>query len=208
MAEVIEVKLRKDRGKRNARRLRKAGGVPGVLYGHGQETVSLSFSAESLESAIRHGQRVVSLTGDVTERAFIRECQWDTWGSHVLHVDLTRVSEHEKVEVRVAVELRGEAPGVRQGGVLKHVIHEVDVTCEATSIPEKVYANVNHLELGETITVADLETPEGVVIGLDPEAAVVQCVEVVEEAEDVAGEGAEAEPEVIGRKKEEEEGGK
>ena len=208
MAEVIEVKLREERGKRNARRLRKAGGVPGVLYGHGQETVSLSFSAELLESAIRHGQRVVSLTGDVTERAFIRECQWDTWGSHVLHVDLTRVSEHEKVEVRVAVELRGEAPGVRQGGVLKHVIHEVDVTCEATSIPEKVYANVNHLELGETITVADLETPEGVVIGLDPEAAVVQCVEVVEEAEDVAGEGAEAEPEVIGRKKEEEEGGK
>ena len=205
MAEVIEVKLRKDRGKRNARRLRRAGGVPGVLYGHGQETVSLSFSAESMETAIRHGRRVVSLTGDVTQRAFIRECQWDTWGARVLHVDLTRVSEHEKVEVQVAVELRGEAPGVRQGGVLKHVIHQVQVTCEATAIPEKVHANVNHLELGGVITVADLETPEGVNVDLDPEAVVVQCVEVVEEAEEVAGEAAEAEPEVIGRKKEEEE---
>ena len=206
MAEVIEVKLRKDWGKRNARRLRKAGGVPGVLYGHGQETVSLSFSAESLEAAIRHGRRVVSLTGDVTEQAFIRECQWDTWGSHVLHVDLTRVSEHEKVEVRVPIELRGEAPGVRQGGVLRHVIHEVEVTCEATAIPEKVHANVNHLEVGGVITVADLETPEGISVELDPEAVVVQCVEVVvEEAEEVAGEAAEAEPEVIGRKKEEEE---
>jgi large subunit ribosomal protein L25 len=205
MAEVIEAKLRKDRGKRNARRLRKAGGVPGVLYGHGQETVTLSFSAEPLEAAIRHGRRVVSLTGDVTEQAFIRECQWDTWGLHVLHVDLTRVSEHEKVEVQVAIELRGEAPGVRQGGVLRHVIHEVEVTCEATAIPEKVYANVNHLELGGVITVADMETPEGVAVKLDPEAVVVQCVEVLEEAEEVAGEGAEAEPEVIGRKKEEEE---
>lgn len=205
MAEVIEVKLRKDRGKRNARRLRRAGGVPGVLYGHGQETVSLSFSAESLEAAIRRGRRVVSLTGDVTEQAFIRECQWDTWGSHVLHADLTRVSEHEKVEVRVLVELRGEAPGARQGGVLKHVTQEVEVTCEATAIPEKVYANVNQLELGGVITVADLETPEGVSVELDPEAVVVQCVEVMEEAEEAAGEAAEAEPEVIGRKKEEEE---
>ena len=205
MAEVIEVKLRKDRGKHNTRRLRKAGGVPGVLYGHGQETVSLSFSAEALKTAIRHGQRVVSLTGDVAEQAFIRECQWDTWGLHVLHVDLTRISEHEKVEVRVPVELRGEAPGVRQGGVLKHLIHAVEVTCEATSIPEKVFANVNHLELGEAITVADLETPEGVVIGLDPEGVVVQCIEVVEEAEEVSEGAAEVEPEVIGRKKEEEE---
>ena len=205
MAEVIEVKLRKDRGKHNTRRLRKAGGVPGVLYGHGQETVSLSFSAEALKTAIRHGQRVVSLAGDVAERAFIRECQWDTWGSHVLHVDLTRISEHEKVEVRVPVELRGEAPGVRQGGVLKHVIHEVEVTCEATAIPEKVHANVNHLELGGVITVADLETPDGVVVELDPETVVVQCTEVVEEAEEAAEEAAEVEPEVIGRKKEEEE---
>jgi len=204
MAEVLEVKLRKDRGKRNTRRLRRTGGVPGVLYGHGQETVSLSFSGEALETAIRHGQRVVTLSGDVTEQVFIRECQWDTWGTHVLHVDFTRVSEHERVEVQVSVEIRGEAPGVRQGGVLKHAIHDVQVSCEVTSIPEKVYANVNHLELGAEITVADLDLPEGDSIMLEPDAVVVQCVEVVEEMEEDSEAGAEAEPEVIGRKKEEE----
>ena len=204
MAEVIEVKLRKDRGKHNTRRLRGAGEVPGVLYGHGQETVSLSLSADSLEQAIRHGRRVVHLAGDVTERAFIRECQWDTWGSHVMHVDFARVSEHEKVEVKVLVELRGEAPGVRQGGVIRHMIHEVEVTCEATAIPEKVLANVNQLELGGEITIADLETPEGVVIELTPGTVVVQCIEVVEEVEEFS-EDTEVEPEVIGRKKEEEE---
>ena len=206
MAEEIAVELRKDRGKHSARRLRKAGGVPGVLYGHGQETVSLSCSAELLETAIRHGQRLVSLTGGMTERAFIRECQWNTWGTHVLHVDLTRVSEHERVEVRVSVELRGEAPGVRLGGVLKHVIHEVEVTCEVTAIPEKVYANVNQLELGGAITIAELETPEGIVVGLPPETIVVQCIEVMEELDEDAEEGAGVEPEVIGRTKEEEEG--
>ena len=204
MADGIVVKLRKDRGKRNTRRLRKAGEVPGVLYGHGQETVSLSFSAEVLESAIRHGQRVVALSGDVTEQAFIRECQWDTWGTHVLHVDFTRVSEHERVDVHVPIELRGEAPGVRQGGVLKHVIHEMQVTCEVGAIPEKLFANVNQLELGAAITVADLDLPESVGIGLEPEAVVVQCVEVVEEEEGEAEGGVEVEPEVIGRKKEEE----
>jgi large subunit ribosomal protein L25 len=202
MADVIEVKLREDRGKRHAKRLRKAGGVPGVLYGHGQETISLSLPAEALESAIQHGRRVVSLTGGVTEQAFIRECQWDTWGIHVIHVDLTRVSEHEKVQVRVQVEVRGEAPGIRQGGVVKHVVHEVLVTCEVTAIPEKVFANVNQLELGAAITVADLATPEGLVVDLPPETVIVQCVEVVDEDEEDAGGAAEVEPEVIGRKKE------
>ncbi len=204
MAEVIEVKLRTDSGKRNSRRLRRAGGVPGVLYGHGQETVSVSFSGEVLETAIRRGQRVVNLSGEVTEQAFIRECQWDTWGTHVIHVDFTRVSEHEKVDVQVAVEIRGEAPGIRQGGVLKHVIHEVQVTCEVTSIPEKVYANVNQLELGQAITVADLDLPESIEVRLEPDAVVVQCVEVMDEEEEDADAGAEAEPEVIGRKKEDE----
>ena len=74
--------------------------------------------ADELETALRHGSRLVSLTGAVNESAFIRELQWDTWGTHIVHVDFTRISEHEIVEVRVPVELRGEAPGVREGGVV------------------------------------------------------------------------------------------
>jgi len=203
MAEVLNVALRETRGKRNARRNRRNGSLPAVLYGHGLEAVSLLVKAEEFEAAVRHGVRVVKLAGAVDEQAFVRALQWDTWGTHVLHVDFTRISEHEKVEVRVAVALRGEAPGLKAGGVLKQLIHEVEIECEATAIPEKLFVSVNHLGLGQSITVGQLELPPGIVIFAEPDAVVVECVEPVEEAEEAAAGPAEGEPEVIGRKKEE-----
>lgn len=202
----LNVQLRPLRGKLNARRLRRAGSIPAVLYGHGKETVALSVSAEQLDAAVRHGARLVNLIGAVREQAFVREVQWDTWGTHILHVDLTRVSEHEKVEVQVAVELRGESPGVKEGGVIEQHLHQVTIECEVASIPEKLLVNINHLKLGDTITVSGLELPPTARVLGDPDAIVVACVvpaaEVEEEA--VPAEGA-AEPEVIGRKAEEEE---
>lgn len=205
MAVELKVEVRPSRGKRNARRQRLAGTIPGVLYGHGQETVALALPAEELDAAVRHGHRLVSLTGAVTEQAFIRELQWDVWGKHVLHVDFTRVSAHEKVRVQVPVELRGEAPGLRQGGVIKQSIHEVPIECEVTALLEKLLVSINQLKLGDSIKISDLALPATVSILLDPETLVVECVEPVEEAEEeaAAAEGT-AEPEVIGRKKEEE----
>ncbi|MEN6557621.1 MAG: 50S ribosomal protein L25, partial [Thermoguttaceae bacterium] len=124
MALQLAVQSRESQGKHGNRRLRQSGHVPGVLYGHGQQSVPLSVEAETLSAAIRHGSRLVNLTGAVYEAAFIRELQWDTWGTHIIHVDFTRISEDEIVEVRVPVELRGEAPGVREGGVVMQHIHE------------------------------------------------------------------------------------
>ncbi len=205
MAEVLHVQLRETRGTRNARRERRAGRLPVILYGHGQESISLSVSAEEMEAALRHGARLVKLAGAVDEQAFVRELQWDTWGKHVLHVDLTRVSEHEKVRVVVAVDLRGEAPGMKQGGVVKQLIHELEIECEATAIPERIYLNINQLGLGQQITLAQVELPAAVVPLVDPESVVVECHEPVVVEEEAPAEAAEAEPEVIGRKKEEEE---
>lgn len=203
MAELLQVELRQTRGKRDARRNRRAGKLPAVLYGHGQETVSLLVSSERFVAAVRHGARLVKLSGAVEDQAFIREIQWDTWGLHALHVDFTRVSEHEKVEVQVTVELRGEAPGVKAGGVVKQQVHVLEIECEATAIPEKLYVNINHLELEQAITIAQLELPPGIVVLAEPETVVVECAEPVEIEEEAPAAAAEAEPEVIGRKKEE-----
>lgn len=203
MAEVLSVQVRETRGKRNSRRNRRSGKLPAVLYGHGLETVSLLIPAEQFEAAVRHGARLVKLSGAVDEQAFVRDIQWDTWGTHALHVDFTRVSEHEKVEVNVVVELRGEAPGVKAGGVVKQHVHELEIECEATAIPEKLFVNVNHLELGQSITIAQLTLAAGIVVQGDPETIVVECVEPVEVEEGAGGAAGEEEPEVIGRKKEE-----
>lgn len=186
--------------------MRRAGKIPAVLYGHGQEAVSLSVATDAMEAVLRHGGHVVELTGSVNESALIRELQWNTWGTEVVHVDFSRVSADETVEVTVPVELRGEAPGLKAGGVLEHLLHEIDIECLATDVPDKIRANVNHLVIGQSITVADLKLPEGAKCMADPTDVVVQCVmptELPEEGE--AGEGAEAEPELIGGRKEEEE---
>jgi large subunit ribosomal protein L25 len=205
MALQLAVQPRDSRGKHHNRRLRQAGQVPAILYGHGQQCVPLAVDAEAITTAIRHGSRLVSLTGAVSESAFIRELQWDTWGTHVVHVDFTRISEHEIVEVRVPVELRGEAPGVREGGVVVQHVHEVEIACPASVIPEKLAVNVNHLALNGSILLNALELPEGAkILAADMEAIVVECVVPVELPDEVAAEAAPGEPEVIGAKEKEE----
>jgi large subunit ribosomal protein L25 len=205
MPEELQVIARSNIGKHNNRRLRRAGSIPTVLYGHGLENVPLTVSASSLDTVLRHGSRLVNLIGAANESAFIREVQWNTLGTHILHVDLTRISMHEKVEVQVTVELRGEAPGVREGGVVDQQVHQVTIECPAGSIPDKLLVNINHLKLTEAITLAALELPEGATALGDPEAIIVQCIIPVEKSEEVAAEAAPGEPEVIGAKKEEEE---
>ena len=204
MAEAIEVEIRDWCGKRRNKRSRAAGKIPAVLYGHGKENISLSVPAEKLIAAVRQGTRVVDLTGGVKETALLRELQWDTFGLDLLHVDFTRVSADEKIEVSVSVALRGEAPGSKEGGVIEHLVHEVPIECLAAAIPEKFELNINELNLNETLTAAKLELPEGTKLLIDVETVLAQCVEPAEELEEdvMAADGAE--PEVIGRKEEEE----
>jgi large subunit ribosomal protein L25 len=202
MAEIhtLTVKLRDESGKRANPRLRNSGLVTAVLYGHGQAVKSLTLVAEELGAAVRHGNRFVALSGALSENAFIKDVQWNTWGTDVLHVDFARVDAHEKVHVTVAVELRGEAPGTKDGGVVKLTMHTIELECEAAAIPEKVDVNINHLEYGKALHVSDLELPKGAKALIDPATVVVSCVAPVEVSDEEATAGDE-EPEVIGRKK-------
>jgi large subunit ribosomal protein L25 len=191
-------------GKHSNRRLRYSGQTPAVLYGHGEANVCLSVPSDVLATTLRRGSRLVGLTGAVNESAFVRDLQWDTYGTRVLHVDFTRISVDELVKVHLTVELRGHAPGVTEGGAVEQLIHDVQIECPAGAIPEKLHVSVNHLKLNDTITLAQLELPARSQVFGDPEAIVVQCVIPVEKPELEGGEGL-VEPEVIGAKKEEEE---
>ena len=204
MAEAIEVEIRDWCGKRRNKRSRAAGKIPAVLYGHGKENISLSVPAEKLIAAVRQGTRVVDLTGGVKETALLRELQWDTFGLDLLHVDFTRVSADEKIEVSVLVTLRGESPGTKEGGVIEQLVHEVPIECLAASIPEKFVLNINELNLHETLTAANLKLPEGTTLLIDVETVLAQCVEPAEELEEEVMAVDGAEPEVIGRKEEDE----
>lgn len=200
---TLNVEPRETVGKRRNRRLRESGKTPAVLYGHKKEVVNLAIATDLIQAALRHGSRFVKLSGAVSERAFIKEVQWNTWGDVVLHVDFTRVSEHEHVQLSVPVVLRGEAPGLKDGGVIKQHLHKIEIEAEPTTAPEHIVAGINELEFGQQIRVADLVAPEGVKFLVEPETIVVECAEPVEVEETEAEEVEGAEPEVIGRKKEE-----
>lgn len=185
--------------------MRRAGTIPAVLYGHKEESVSLAVPGDQLAAALRHHSRVVQLAGDVNEQALIRELQWDTFGAVVLHVDFTRVSADERVEVTVAIELRGEAPGTKEGGVVSHQLHEVEIECPAIAIPDALQVNINHLGLDQEIRLRDLTLPEGVKLLADEDSVVVECHVPAAIDLEAPSEAAPGEPEVIGRKAEDEE---
>jgi len=202
-AQALNVEIRQLHGKRRNRRLRAGGSVPAILYGHKQDVVSLTLAQDEIAAVVRGGNRFVSLQGAVSEQAFIKECQWDTWGTSILHVDFARVSAHEKIRVTVAIELRGESPGTKDGGVVKHTLHSVELECEAASVPDKLEVNINNLVFNQTLHVSDLVLPPGAKVLADPTAVVVSCSPPVEVSEETA-EAGDNEPEIIGRKKAEE----
>lgn len=210
MAEsvVLTTEKRDSRGTRTARKLRALGRVPGVLYGHKEETVSVSVAADLLLSAVRHGARVVDLQSEYgLQKAQIAELQWDHLGIEVLHVDFRRVAADERIHVTVPVEVKGIAPGVTAGGVLDQPIHTLAVECLADNVPDSIRVNVNELQLGAAIHVRDLHLPPGVQALADADAIVVHVTSPQAEPEAGATPGGEqAEPEVIGRKAAVEEG--
>lgn len=203
--DVLKVTARDVFGKRAMKELRASGQVPLNLYGHGEANVHLSVKADHLEAAIRHGAHMVELEGAVADSALIREVQWDTFATRVLHVDLTRVDSSEMVEAVLEIELRGEAPGIRAGGVVEQPAHSLRIRCPAGKIPEKLVLSINALELEDALTAGDMELPEGAELLSEPHELVVQCVARVEIDEE--GEAAldSAEPEVIGRRAQDEE---
>ncbi len=198
-AVILKLELRAERGKKAARKLRKKGLIPAVLYGHKEETGSFSLLCDDLTKAVRHGTRVFDLAAaGKTEKAVINELQWDHLGKDILHVDFKRVSVDERIHVTIRIELRGIAPGVSGGGVLDQHLHALTVECLAVSIPETFRVNIGELLLGQAIHVRDLKLPEGVKALSDPEAVVVQVTLPKVEAEPAATEAAErAEPERI-----------
>jgi large subunit ribosomal protein L25 len=206
--ETVSAELRPETGSITSRRMRREGRVPAVLYGHKEGTVALSLPLEQIDHLVAHHQKMIRIDLDgKTEQALVKEVQFDTFGEQVLHLDLERVRMDEVIEIECAVELVGVAKGAAAGGVLDNPVNDVTVRCTPASIPESIRVSVNDLEIGDSLTVADLPVPEGTEIVTDPESVVViiHPPAVAEEPEGGEAEPGPEEPEVIGRKTEDEE---
>ena len=214
MAVIPLSGTRRDRlGKGGARKARAAGEIPAVLYGHGEEPVAVSVVARDFEVALRGhkgGNPIVNLGvagSDYT--AIIRDVQYDPISRAILHLDFQHISLTETIEVNVNVHLIGVPTGVKDGGgILEHILRDVEVRCLPTAIPPSIDVDVAHLAIGDSVHVRDLVVQD-VTILTDADATIATVVPptVMEEkpAEEAAVEGA-AEPEVIAKGKKEEEG--
>jgi len=209
-SEVLNVEVRQDTGRHKVKKLRAAGKTPAVIYGHGGGSVNLSVSSDEINKIVHSGDRIVSLGGGADGDAFIRDVQWDLFGTKVVHVDFTRVRAGEMIETTVSLELRGEAPGTKMGGEVEHSLKEMQIEIPPRSMTDKIEVRLHDLQVGQTITVGDLDLPEGAKLLVEPSLVVAQCVEKQadgdDEVDDAPAAATGAEPEVIGEKKDDEAG--
>jgi large subunit ribosomal protein L25 len=204
-------------GKGVARKLRQAGSIPAVYYGRGEEPIVLTVGLKELEEVIvkAEGSNVIvdlKVDGDGVgdRKALIREIQRDPVGGHILHLDLQHISLTERITVEVPIVLTGIPTGVKDGGgILEHLLRDVEVECLPTDIPSRLEIDVSALNIGDSLHVSDLKAENVTILteGERPIAAVVPPT-VLEEAKPAEGEGAAvAEPELVKEKKESEESG-
>ena len=200
----LDVSARTPGGSRTARRLRGTGLFPGVLYGHG-EAISFAVEARALRTALAAAGAVleVSLDGATPTPAVLKDAQRHPVRGDTVHVDLIRVRLDQPIQATVAVELTGaeEAPGVRDGGVLEHVTHNIQVEALPTAIPESISHDVSEMVIGDTLLLSALLAPEGVTLlgeldeiviaTLSPPRLRLEDEEEIETETELVGEGGE-----------------
>ncbi len=207
---TIQGETRPMEGRHANDRLRKRGMLPAVIYGHGQAPETVALSLHDTELALDHMKHVIQLQIDGKgEQYLIKDVQYDHLQSTPIHVDLMRVDADERVQVKVALELVGTPEGVHHGGSVTHIITSLDVECPVSKIPEVIRVHIDHLELNQALHAKDVTLPEDVTSLHEPDdiIAVVQPPKgtAEEEVEAEAPEEGSAEPEIIGKGKQESE---
>jgi large subunit ribosomal protein L25 len=198
MSDTLTAAKREKIGSRASMRLRAEGLVPAVLYGHKEAPQSLSLLLTELRKSLAHKAKVVNLTGDASGQAIVQALQWDTFHRDLLHVDLLRVDAGERVHVTVPMEIKGEAVGLDEGGVVTVVVDHVEIEAAPASIPEVLHVDVTNLHMGENLTAGDItDLPEGAKLLTDADTVLVQCVAPAGASKEDEAAAAAPVPEVI-----------
>ena len=218
MAAVnLKAKVRTQLGSANARRDRKQGLVPAVVYGHGDASISVTVDALEFNRILKSESGVNTLiTLDIEgkkDTALARQINRHPTRPVITHVDFIRVNVNEAVEAEVTLHLEGESEGERDGGVLEQIQFSVTVMAKPADIPTGITFNISELKIGDQVTIGGLDLPDGVISEIDPETVIAvinvpkaevetEEVEGEEGAEGAAAEGAEGAPAAESKDKE------
>ena len=206
--EALHAKKRAKGGTRACRQLRGQGLVPAVLYGRKEAAEPIQIDRDELQEALHRRARMFELhLGKKKDFVLLKEVQYDAFGSEIIHADFVRVAMDEAVSLTVPIQLKGAAKV--EHAVLQQTLGQVEIKCLPKDIPEAIVALVAEMKLGDTFKVSQLEPAPGVTILTGPDVIVAALTAIEEEVAAPAAapvEAAAAEPEVIGRKAEPEEG--
>jgi large subunit ribosomal protein L25 len=210
---TLSAKAREGQGKGDNRKLRQTGYIPAVIYGHGEQTRSVAVNAHELEllfSRVHVENTIIDVNVEGEKkaiRALVREVQKHPARGQIVHVDFYQVHAGERVHIQIPLNFVGTAVGVRNGGMLQHTMDELDVKVSSDNIPANIEVDVSELDIGDSVHVSDLKIPAGIEV-LDPGERSVCSVTPpqagIAEAAPVEA-ATPSEPEVIRRKKEDEE---
>jgi len=202
---VIDAELREKTGKAETRRLRKAGKIPGIIYGGGKPDLPILLDFNSTSKLLNeehfHSSIVeINVAGSRGKNSvLLKDAQWDPIMDTAKHLDFMRVSSSDTVhmEVHVVPVNHEKCPGIKAGGLLDIVRHSLEVTCRADSIPEHIEIDCSNMEIGDTVHIEDITLPDGVTVAHDVNFTVLNLTvakkaEVEEAAEEGAAEAAEA----------------
>ncbi|MDF1859555.1 MAG: 50S ribosomal protein L25 [Verrucomicrobiales bacterium] len=177
--ETLKADKREVKGTTASKRLRRSGIVPGVIYGSSQREYMIQLDSKAFfDLAKKQGSQnfIVNIeiegADEKTKLAIVQDIQRDPLTGQLIHVDFRAVSENETIHAVVPVHLVGEPAGVKSGGILEHLIHEIEVHCSANTLPDAIENDVTGLELGESLRVSDLNLPEGVITKMDGDVLV------------------------------------
>jgi len=203
MADQINLKAEKREavGSAAVGRLRRAGFIPGVVYGAAQDNYAVQIDTKAFEDILRHSaseQILVNLqiegAKESDKLALIQSVQHNSISGKILHVDFNAVSEENEIHAKVPVELTGEAIGIKQGGILDTLLHDIEVHCLPKDLPSILSFDVSELDIGDSLNIGSSEFPEGVTPALD-DSVLIAIVNETRAALSETADGDEAETE-------------
>ncbi|HEY4825376.1 MAG TPA: 50S ribosomal protein L25 [Solirubrobacteraceae bacterium] len=199
----LPVERREAAGSRAARRLRRAGNVPGIVYGGGEEPIAFQVGERELRHALQHAGAVLelSISGAGSTPVVVKELTRHPVTGATVHIDVLRVRLDQAIGATVVLDLTGaeNAPGVKEGGVLEQVTRELTIEALPGDIPDAIHHDVSALQIGDTVTLEALTPPRGVTLTDDPETVVAtltppklqaEAEEEIEEETELVAEGA------------------
>lgn len=164
----LEADVRKDVGKGASRRLGREERVPGVVYGGGKDATSLSFEhkhlVKALESEAFYSSIISLKAGHDTDRVILKDVQRHPFKPRIVHIDFQRIRADQKLHMNVPLHFMGadKAPGVKEGGLISHIMSDVEVSCLPDNLPEYLELDVSALKMNETLHLSDIKLPNGV----------------------------------------------